>query len=79
MIFSGALYVENCSVERIVTDEVPHSQIVPRVTYIETSQGTIHCEYFVNTSGMWARKLGEKSSPKVRIPVFPAEHFYLHT
>ncbi|XP_042240778.1 pyruvate dehydrogenase phosphatase regulatory subunit, mitochondrial-like isoform X2 [Homarus americanus] len=75
----GALYVENCSVERIVTDEVPHSQIVPRVTYIETSQGTIHCEYFVNTSGMWARKLGEKSSPKVRIPVFPAEHFYLHT
>ncbi|XP_045601946.2 pyruvate dehydrogenase phosphatase regulatory subunit, mitochondrial isoform X1 [Procambarus clarkii] len=75
----GALYVENCTVEGIVTDEVPHSQVIPRVTHVVTSLGTIHCEYFVNTAGMWARSLGEKSSPKVRIPVHPAEHFYLHT
>lgn len=38
--------------ERIVTDEVLHSQIVPKVTHIITSLGTIHCEYFVNASGM---------------------------
>lgn len=75
----GAVYVEDCTVEQIVTDEVPHSQIVPKVTHIITSLGTIHCEYFVNTSGMWARSLGKRSSPKVRVPVFPAEHFYLHT
>ncbi|XP_071535979.1 pyruvate dehydrogenase phosphatase regulatory subunit, mitochondrial-like isoform X2 [Panulirus ornatus] len=75
----GATYVEGCAVESVVTDETPHSQIVPRVTHVVTSQGTILCEYFVNASGMWARSLGEKSSPKVRIPAFPAEHFYLHT
>lgn len=75
----GAVYVEDCTVERIVTDEVLHSQIVPKVTHIITSLGTIHCEYFVNASGMWARTLGERSSPKVRVPVFPAEHFYLYT
>lgn len=75
----GALYVEHCTVERIMTDEVPHSQIIPRVTHIVTSQGTIHCEYFVNASGMWARSVGENSSPKVRIPAFPAEHFFLRT
>ncbi|XP_068247209.1 pyruvate dehydrogenase phosphatase regulatory subunit, mitochondrial-like isoform X2 [Palaemon carinicauda] len=75
----GAKYFEGCTVKRIVTDEVPHSQIVPRVTEILTSEGSIKCEYFVNASGMWARNLGEQSSPKVRVPVFPAEHFYLHT
>ncbi|KAK3885748.1 hypothetical protein Pcinc_010060 [Petrolisthes cinctipes] len=75
----GAVYIDGCQVERIVTDEVPHSQVVPRVTHVITSHGTIHCEYFVNASGMWAHLLGEKSSPKVRVPAFPAEHFYLHT
>ncbi|KAK7062511.1 hypothetical protein SK128_002111 [Halocaridina rubra] len=75
----GARYMEGCRVERIITDEVPHSQIVPRVTQVLTSEGPIHCEYFVNASGMWSRNLGERSSPKVRIPAFPAEHFYLHT
>lgn len=44
--------MEDCTVERIVTDEVPHSQIVPKVTHIITSLGTVHCEYFVNSSGM---------------------------
>ncbi|XP_047474686.1 pyruvate dehydrogenase phosphatase regulatory subunit, mitochondrial-like isoform X1 [Penaeus chinensis] len=75
----GAFYMEGCSVLRVITDEIPHSQIVPKVTQIVTSHGNIHCEYFVNASGMWARNLGEKSSPKVRVPAFPAEHFYLHT
>lgn len=75
----GATYIEGCTVERIVTDEVPHSQSVPRVTEVITSEGPIRCEYFVNATGMWSRNLGEQSSPKVRIPIFPAEHFYLYT
>ncbi|KAG0724199.1 Pyruvate dehydrogenase phosphatase regulatory subunit, mitochondrial [Chionoecetes opilio] len=75
----GAVYVEDCSVEQIATDEVPHSQVVPKVTHVVTSRGTIHCEYFVNCSGMWARSAGKRSAPMVRVPVFPAEHFYLHT
>lgn len=49
--------MEDCSVERVVTDEVPHSQIVPKVTHIITSLGTLHCEYFVNASGMVSFKL----------------------
>lgn len=44
--------MEGCAVESVVTDETPHSQIVPRVTHVVTSQGTIQCEYFVNASGM---------------------------
>ncbi|XP_076057029.1 pyruvate dehydrogenase phosphatase regulatory subunit, mitochondrial-like isoform X2 [Oratosquilla oratoria] len=75
----GATYVENCAVQRLFTNEVPHSLVTPKVTHIETSQGIINCEYFVNAAGMWGRSLGEKSSPKVRVPAFPAEHFYLCT
>lgn len=44
--------MEGCSVLRVITDEIPHSQIVPKVTQIVTSHGNIHCEYFVNASGM---------------------------
>lgn len=49
---AGAVYVEDCTVDRIVTDEVLHSQVVPKVTHVITTHGTIHCEYFVNASGM---------------------------
>ncbi|CAL4112981.1 unnamed protein product, partial [Meganyctiphanes norvegica] len=75
----GAKYVTNCRVYTVITDDEPHTQITPKVTHIQTNKGTVECEYFVNASGMWARKLGEQSLPKVRIPTFPAEHFYLHT
>lgn len=51
------MYVEDCTVEKIVTDEVLHSQIVPKVTHIITSLGTIHCEYFVNAAGMVSYEL----------------------
>lgn len=44
--------MEGCSVLRVITDEIPHSQVVPKVTQIVTSHGNIHCEYFVNASGM---------------------------
>lgn len=43
---------------------------------METNAGKITCDYFLNTAGMWCRELGLKSSPPVRIPAYPAEHFY---
>jgi 4-methylaminobutanoate oxidase (formaldehyde-forming) len=38
---------------------------------------TIECEYVVNSTGMWARELGEKTG--VVIPNQAAEHYYLIT
>lgn len=36
--------------------------------------------YYINTSlkftEQWARELGLRCSPPVRIPAYPAEHFY---
>ena len=50
-----------------------------KVSSVETDRGTIECEYFVNSSGLWARKVGEMAVPPVSVPVHPAEHYYLHT
>ena len=44
---------------------------------VETEQGYITCEYFVNTAGIWAREIGRKMKPPVRIPICPAEHFFM--
>nr|XP_018910548.1 PREDICTED: pyruvate dehydrogenase phosphatase regulatory subunit, mitochondrial-like isoform X2 [Bemisia tabaci] len=68
----GASYVENCIVEKISTE----NNCIKSVT---TNRGDVDCEYFVNCAGMWARELGLKSEPKVRIPVYPAEHYYAKT
>uniref|UniRef100_A0A182MPW1 Pyruvate dehydrogenase phosphatase regulatory subunit, mitochondrial n=1 Tax=Anopheles culicifacies TaxID=139723 RepID=A0A182MPW1_9DIPT len=68
----GVKYFEGCQVKYINTKN-------ERVHSIETDVGTITCEYFVNCSGMWARELGLKSKPPVRVPAYPAKHYYALT
>lgn len=48
-----------------------------RIVGVETSQGTVRCESFLNCAGQWARELGKMSG--VNIPLHSAEHFYLVT
>ncbi|XP_071959451.1 pyruvate dehydrogenase phosphatase regulatory subunit, mitochondrial-like [Antedon mediterranea] len=50
-----------------------------RVTGVETSKGTVNCEYFVNAAGQWGRELGLRSSPSVKVPLHPVEHGYIVT
>nr|CAD7439980.1 unnamed protein product [Timema bartmani] len=69
---SGARFVENCEVEQVLTEN-------SHIKAVTTSCGTVLCEYFVNCAGMWARGLGLRCSPTVRIPALPAEHFYVTT
>ena len=47
------------------------------VSGVETSDGPIDCEIFVNCAGQWARTLGAQSG--VNIPLHSAEHFYIVT
>ncbi|XP_053671526.1 pyruvate dehydrogenase phosphatase regulatory subunit, mitochondrial-like [Anopheles nili] len=68
----GVKYFEGCQVKYINTKN-------ERVHSIETDVGTISCEYFVNCSGMWARELGLLSKPPVRVPAYPAQHYYALT
>jgi len=68
----GARYVENCQVLQVLTENA-------HIKGVETNIGTVFCEYFVNCAGMWARDLGLKCSPRVRVPAIPAEHFYITT
>lgn len=64
--------VEECQLSRFVVHD-------RRVIAVETSKGMIECDYVVNTGGMWARKLGLMSEPRVKVPVHPAEHYFLYT
>ncbi len=77
----GARFVGNCSLERVLTHTEhrlgPMSSSNIRVSGVKTSKGLIECEYFVNCAGIWARHIGELSEPHVKIPVCPAEHFFL--
>ncbi|XP_020711811.1 pyruvate dehydrogenase phosphatase regulatory subunit, mitochondrial-like isoform X2 [Athalia rosae] len=68
----GARYRENCRVQEVFTE----NEVVKS---IQTNHGNITCEYFVNCAGMWARELGLRCNPPVRIPAYPAEHFYATT
>ncbi|XP_043508700.1 pyruvate dehydrogenase phosphatase regulatory subunit, mitochondrial-like isoform X2 [Frieseomelitta varia] len=68
----GAKYIENCRVEEIYTEN-------RAIKSVRTEYGIISCEYFVNCAGMWARELGLRCNPPVRIPAYPAEHFYAIT
>lgn len=69
----GATIVEGCSVQRVITDN--HQC----VSGVETNKGLINCEYFVNSAGVWARRIGESCHPQVKIPLYPCEHHFLHT
>ncbi|KAK8751774.1 hypothetical protein OTU49_010291 [Cherax quadricarinatus] len=68
----GSHVVEECQLSRVVV----HDQ---RVVAVETSKGMIECDFVVNTGGMWARKIGQMSEPRVKVPVHPAEHYFLYT
>ena len=48
-----------------------------RITGVETSNGSIDCEYVVLASGMWSRQIGEEIN--VSVPLYPNEHFYIIT
>ncbi|KOC68604.1 Pyruvate dehydrogenase phosphatase regulatory subunit, mitochondrial [Habropoda laboriosa] len=65
----GAKYIENCCIEEVHTEN-------GAVKSVKTDHGVVSCEYFVNCAGMWARELGLRCSPPVRIPAYPAEHYY---
>lgn len=70
---NGVKYREQCQVEFILTDGKD------RVVGVETDSGIVKCEYFVNCAGMWSRELGLKCKKPVKIPAYPAEHYYAIT
>ena len=47
------------------------------VTGVETTEGRVECEVFVNGAGQWARALGAQHG--VAVPLHSAEHFYIVT
>ena len=69
----GAEIFEQASVSRVLSD-------CGKVTGVQMNDGNvIKAEYVVNCAGMWARQLGELSTPTVAIPNQAAEHYYLLT
>lgn len=68
----GVTVIEKCVVNEI-------TQRDDSVSAVRTNRGRIDCEYFVNCAGFWARSIGEMSEPTVKIPLQPAEHYFLHT
>jgi len=83
----GAKFVSNCGVQKVltmkssspgpVTDPMHNISKNVKVTGVDTDIGHISCEYFVNTAGIWAREIGRMMDTPVRIPICPAEHFFL--
>jgi glycine cleavage system aminomethyltransferase T/glycine/D-amino acid oxidase-like deaminating enzyme len=72
---NGVDFFEGVSVSNILTNEREG-----KVTGVVTEDGTnIKAEYVINCAGMWARQLGELSTPSVTIPNQAAEHYYLIT
>ncbi len=69
---NGVNYRENCKIEKVLTEK-------DKVVGVETDAGIVDCEYFINCAGMWARDLGLKCTKPVRIPSYPAKHFYAVT
>merc|ERR1719427_146203 len=86
---SGAKFVSGCGVKKVLTERAassafdlsgqPVQQISKnvRVRGVETDLGYIECDYFVNTAGIWAREIGRLTETPVRIPICPAEHFFM--
>ena len=83
----GAKFVSGCGVKKVVTSKAPvagqpgqpvqHNNRHVTVSGVDTDQGFISCDYFVNTAGIWAREIGRMSDTPVRIPICPAEHFFM--
>lgn len=62
----GVEIIEKCQISRILTSG-------DSVTSVQTDNGYIQCGIFVNCAGMWARKLGQHSEPRVRVPLHACE------
>jgi glycine cleavage system aminomethyltransferase T/glycine/D-amino acid oxidase-like deaminating enzyme len=80
----GVRIVEGVRVEDVLVEDgevrgvrVSGFETGARAPSSTTELTTIECEYVVNSTGMWARELGEKSG--VVIPNQAAEHYYLIT
>jgi sarcosine dehydrogenase len=66
----GARICEGISVQKI---NVVNRQVVS----LQTNQGEIFAEKFVNCAGMWSRHLGEMAG--VNVPLIPVKHQYVIT
>jgi len=82
----GAKFVSGCGVKKVLTKKSSNSFTDPtmhhlskhvKVTGVDTDIGHISCDYFVNTAGIWAREIGRMMDTPVRIPICPAEHFFM--
>ncbi|XP_041454472.1 pyruvate dehydrogenase phosphatase regulatory subunit, mitochondrial-like [Lytechinus variegatus] len=69
---NGVSIIEGVQVSKIKSEN-------GRVSAVETSHGTVKCEYFVNCGGQWARDIGLKSDPIVRVPLHSVKHQYMIT
>ncbi|CAF3991003.1 unnamed protein product, partial [Rotaria magnacalcarata] len=77
-IDKGVKIIEDCAVTEILTEKQRAGQY-DRITSVVTSQGPIKCDIFINCTGLWARELGYRSSPGVRIPTQACEYICLKT
>ncbi|KAB7506153.1 Pyruvate dehydrogenase phosphatase regulatory subunit, mitochondrial [Armadillidium nasatum] len=68
----GTHIVEDCTLHRIINQE-------QKIVAVQTSKGLVECDIFVNAGGTWSRKVGQMSEPFVKVPIHPAEHYYLYT
>ena len=58
----GVRVAERCSLTGVRTED-------GRVKAVETSQGVVHCDYFINSTGFWSRHVGKMCSPPVAVPI----------
>ncbi|XP_028034780.1 pyruvate dehydrogenase phosphatase regulatory subunit, mitochondrial [Bombyx mandarina] len=68
----GVGVMEDCSVTAVLSKD-------DKVSGVETTNGAIECDYFINCAGFWARQVGQLARPQVKVPLLPCEHYYLHT
>ncbi|MEM7507989.1 MAG: FAD-dependent oxidoreductase [Pseudomonadota bacterium] len=66
----GVRIFEDTGVTGIVTRD-------GRVTGVETTAGTIHCDAVAVCAGLWSREVAAMA--RASVPVWPCEHFYLLT
>ncbi|XP_050361325.1 pyruvate dehydrogenase phosphatase regulatory subunit, mitochondrial isoform X1 [Nymphalis io] len=71
-VANGVGVMEDCAITAVHSKE-------GKVSGIDTTHGSIECQYFVNCAGFWARQIGQLAKPQVKVPLLPCEHYYLHT